>query len=132
MPTTGLLLADDFLWTSRITATSQALGATIKIASTAHRLVEIARSECPRFVILDLGIPEARSAELVRRLLEACSPSPRIVAYGSHVDVATLKAARAAGCDPVLTRSQMAEGLEELLRDWAGITTSALPNSPPQ
>ena len=43
----------------------------------------------------------------------------RVIAFGSHVDVARLKAARAAGCDEVLPRSAFFEGLEERLRQTA-------------
>jgi hypothetical protein len=41
-----------------------------------------------------------------------------LAAYGSHVDVATLHAARDAGCDPGLPRSAMAQELPNLLREW--------------
>ena len=123
---TGLLLADDFLWISRITATAQAHGLTIKTAASAEKLVELAGRESPRFVILDLGMKDARATEIVSRIT-AMSPPPRFIAYGSHVDVATLRAAREAGCDPVLPRSKMAEDLEKLLCDWAGLATSVEP-----
>ena len=36
----------------------------------------------------------------------------RVIGFGSHVDVARLKAARAAGCDEVLPRSAFFEGLD--------------------
>jgi hypothetical protein len=45
---------------------------------------------------------------------------PRVVAYGSHVDTATLKAARASGCDPVLPRSKFVEDLPRELPRWFG------------
>jgi DNA-binding NarL/FixJ family response regulator len=124
MSTTGLLLADDFLWISRITTTAQALGVTIKSAATVERLIDLAKGGSPGFVILDLGLRGAPAAEVISRVRAECSASPRFVAYGSHVDVATLKAAREAGCDPVLPRSKMAEDLEKLLREWAGIPTA--------
>jgi len=43
---------------------------------------------------------------------------PRVVAYGSHVDAAGLKAARDAGCDVVLPRSAFVEQLPVKLREW--------------
>jgi hypothetical protein len=46
---------------------------------------------------------------------------PRVVAYGSHVDAAGLRAARAAGCDIVLPRSQFVEELPGKLKEWAGV-----------
>ena len=43
---------------------------------------------------------------------------PRVVAYGSHVDTASLQAARTAGCDPVLPRSKFVKELELGLKEW--------------
>jgi hypothetical protein len=43
------------------------------------------------------------------------------MAYGSHVDTATLRAARAAGCDPVLPRSKFVEDLPICLPAWLGV-----------
>jgi hypothetical protein len=40
------------------------------------------------------------------------------VAYGSHVDTESLRAARAAGCDRVLPRSKFIEELPSALPDW--------------
>jgi hypothetical protein len=41
-----------------------------------------------------------------------------VVAYGSHVDTATLRAAREAGCDVVLPRSKFVEELPTALPTW--------------
>ncbi len=121
----GLLLADDLLWTSRISGTAQALGVSCLTARTADRLVELARQHQPACVILDLGMSGVKAAELVEAIRAAVPVAPRFVAYGSHVDTATLHAARAAGCDPVLPRSKMADGLPQLLSEWFGTTASA-------
>ena len=43
---------------------------------------------------------------------------PRLVAYGSHVDAEALRAARAAGCDPVLPRSKFVDDLPAALPGW--------------
>ena len=58
------------------------------------------------------------STDLLRQLGEVCPSPPRVVAYGSHVDTATLRAARAAGCDPVLPRSKFVEDLAQELPAW--------------
>ena len=41
-----------------------------------------------------------------------------MVGYGSHVEAATLRAARAAGCDPVWPRSKFVEELPRALPGW--------------
>jgi DNA-binding NarL/FixJ family response regulator len=113
----GLLLSDDLLFTSRITATARSLGLTIQAAGTLGRLEALAREHAPRCVLLDLSNPSLVIEDAVR-ILHAASPIAYLVAYGSHVDTATLRAARAAGCDVVLPRSQFVEDLPRLLPTW--------------
>jgi DNA-binding NarL/FixJ family response regulator len=59
-------------------------------------------------VVLDLGRPG--SVEALPSLA-----GRRVIAFGSHVDRDLLDAARAAGCDQVLPRSQFFSRLRELL-----------------
>lgn len=113
----GLLLSADFMWISRITGTAQALGLKVKAARTLEKLEELAREQAPACVILDLEATPM-PGDVIARLRAACSHAPRFVAYGSHVDVASLRAAREAGCDPVLPRSKLAEDLPALLKEW--------------
>jgi CheY-like chemotaxis protein len=114
----GLLLADDLIFTSRITGTARGLGLTVRAARSADALVELARQAPPRAVLIDLSNPGLALPELLRRLAEVCPAAPRVVAYGSHVDTATLRAAREAGCDPVLPRSKFVEELPRALPQW--------------
>ena len=114
----GLLLSDDLIFTSRIAGTARALGLTVKAGRSADALLALARQQAPACVLLDLHNPGLDLPDLLRRLAEVCAPLPRVVAYGSHVDTATLKAARAAGCDKVLPRSQFVEELPDALVDW--------------
>jgi CheY-like chemotaxis protein len=114
----GLLLCDDLIFTSRITGTARGLGLTVRAARSADALIELARQSPPRGVLIDLANPGLVLPELLRRLAEVCPAMPRVVAYGSHVDTATLKAAREAGCDPVLPRSKFVEELPRALPEW--------------
>ncbi|HZY86512.1 MAG TPA: hypothetical protein VFE78_16885 [Gemmataceae bacterium] len=114
----GLLLSDDLIFTSRITGTARGLGLTVCAARSADALVELARQSPPHAVLIDLSNPGLALPELLRRLAEACPTMPRVVAYGSHVDAATLRAAREAGCDPVLPRSKFVEELPLALPKW--------------
>jgi len=114
----GLLLSDDLIFTSRITATARDRGLTVRAARSGEALVELARQSPPRGVLIDLSNPGLVLPELLRRLAEACPSMPRVVAYGSHVDTAVLRAAREAGCDPVLPRSKFVEELPRALPEW--------------
>ncbi len=118
VPAIGLLLSDDMLFTSRITSTARDLGLTIRPARSVEVLLGLIRQQTPRCLIVDLSNPGLQTAELIRQLRETCDPMPRVIAYGSHVDTATLQAARQAGCDLVLPRSKFVEELPRALPEW--------------
>jgi len=114
----GLLLSDDLIFTSRITGTARALGLSMQAARDVPLLQALARQQAPTGIIIDLANPGLAIAELIAWLKENSRPMPRVVAYGSHVDVETLKKARAAGCDLVLPRSKFVEDLPAQLPSW--------------
>jgi CheY-like chemotaxis protein len=118
----GLLLSDDMIFSSRITGTAQALGLEIKAVKSVSDLTSQARQRAPSCLVLDLSHPGLRVDELIREVKTFCSPMPRLVAYGSHVDAATLRAAREAGCDVVLPRSQFVQMLPSQLADWMKVS----------
>jgi CheY-like chemotaxis protein len=117
-PTTGLLLSDDLIFTSRITGTARDLGCTVHPARSVEALREAFARQRPACVILDLSNPGLVIIDLMKWFAEQGEPIPRVVAYGSHVDTATLRGARAAGCDPVMPRSQFVEELPKRLSVW--------------
>ena len=127
----GLLLSDDLIFTSRITATARALGLTVRAARSVDALGELARREAPAGVLIDLGNPGLSVPDLIGRLRAACPRMPRVVAYGSHVDAAGLRAARAAGCDLVLPRSAFVEQLPTALPDWLAPAPEGAPEQAP-
>jgi DNA-binding NarL/FixJ family response regulator len=113
----SLLLSDDLLFTSKITATASAAGLQVRGLRDGAELVrqaEVCQAPC---VILDLQHPGLDIAEIVKSL-KGVPSRPLIVGYGSHVDTATLRRAREAGCDLVLPRSKFAEDLAAALPRW--------------
>jgi DNA-binding NarL/FixJ family response regulator len=116
----GLILSDDLLFTSRITGAAAAHGLAVRSARSADALVELARRHPPRGVLIDLHNPGLALPELLAQLAAVCPTRPRVVAYGSHVDAPTLRAARVAGCEVVLPRSKFVEGLPTQLPAWLG------------
>ena len=114
----GLMLCDDLIFFSRVSGTARAAGFVVKQVRTADALVDAARQAQPNCVILDLQNEGLDLAVLFEQLREACPAMPRTVAFGSHVEAETLRAARQLGCDLVMPRSQFAEKLEGSLKDW--------------
>jgi len=113
----GLLLCDDLLFSSRIAGTAKALGLTIHVAKTIGELDGFLEKSPPRCVILDLHTTGLKIDELASRAA-AMASRPLLIGYGSHVDVATLKKARDAGCDIVWPRSKFMEELATALPAW--------------
>jgi DNA-binding response OmpR family regulator len=116
----ALLLSDDLLFTSRITGAAQANGVAIKVARSVEVLKNLAKSEKPILLLVDLSNPGLVIEELLDWVRTfAIDQQPRVIAYGSHVDTETLRAARAAGCDEVMPRSQFVERLQRQFTEWA-------------
>ncbi len=118
-PPYALLLSDDLIFISRIAGEARAAGVAVQSARNVEAAIGKARQHRPACVLVDLGNPGLVLTELLASLDEACTPRPRVVAYGSHVDAEGLKAARAAGCDPVLPRSKFVEELPRAIAGWA-------------
>jgi CheY-like chemotaxis protein len=113
----AILLSDDLIFTSRVTGTAHDLGLAITPTRTPALLLDVALQRPPVCVILDLANPSLDLPALVAGLKALPNP-PRIVAYGSHVNTASLHAARLAGCDVVLPRSKFVEELATALPTW--------------
>ena len=119
MTPTGLLLCDDLLFSSRVTATAHAHGGEVRVVSAAENLVSEVQRLLPglQTVMLDLQTGGLHIAEAVD-LLRHAGYAGRILGYGSHVDAASLREARKAGCDPVMPRSQFSDSLEAEMPGW--------------
>ena len=124
---TALLLSDDLIFTSRIAGTASDLGFAVKTAGSFAQLLALAQQEAPACVIVDLAVIPGQIDGLVDWLRQHCQPPPRVVAYGAHVDVETLRKAREAGCDPVLPRSKFVEELPRELPAWLGASQPERP-----
>ena len=121
---TGLLLSDDLIFTSRISGTAKALGLTLRSAKTMHDLTHFLVQSPPRCVIVDLHAPGLGLGDLLSAAA-ALPNRPSLVGYGSHVDAATLKAARDAGLDVVWPRSKFVDELATALPEWVRAAESA-------
>ncbi len=111
----GYLLSDDLLFTSRVTGTARAVGLEVRTARSQSQLTNLLGQAAPACILLDLHNPGLDLAALLNSLPTL---RPFVVGFGSHVDTATLKAARDAGCNLVLPRSKFVEDLPTQLPGW--------------
>lgn len=110
----AVLLCDDLLFGSKVTATGRAHGLAVVVARTpAQAVAKAAGAGC---VLVDLHHAGLDLAVLLADLRAA--GVKRVIAFGSHVDAELLKAARRAGCDLVMPRSQFSAELEAKLVEW--------------
>ena len=114
-----LVLVRDLLFASRITATARAEGVEIRLLRDPAAL---AGEAAGRRLIVDLNQPGALDAAAAWRTAagggaaERAAAGREVVGFVSHVDAATIAAARRAGIDHVLARSAFVEKLPQLLR----------------
>lgn len=114
----GIMLCDDLIIFSRVAATAKAAGFAVKQARSTAKALELAVLAPPGGVIIDLNHDGLNLLDLLEALRAIVSPTPRTVGFGSHVDVTTLRAARLAGVDYVMPRSQFVDDLESNLAQW--------------
>jgi DNA-binding NarL/FixJ family response regulator len=115
----GLLLSRDLIFTAKITGTARELNCRVLWADSPAQVSHLFELCRPRVVFVDLS-----AGELVRpdalMAYKQMAPTTPFVAFGSHVDSASLAGAAAAGCDPVLPRSRFVSTLPELIRSYLG------------
>jgi CheY-like chemotaxis protein len=112
------MLCDDLIFYSRVSGAAEAAGRAVRMVRTAEQLAAAARTAPPAGVIVDLQNPGLDLPGLLAALKGACPVMPRVIAYGSHVAADVLRAARQAGCDRVLPRSQFVEVLGAEIGEW--------------
>lgn len=101
-------LVPDLMDRSRLAGPAAAAGVGVQFVGSAAALVEEVGAGDVGLVLLDLGRPGV--LDLAGRL----PPGLRVVGFASHVDEATLAAARAAGVE-ALARSAFFRELPKLL-----------------
>ena len=108
------LVCTDLMFTSKVTGTGKELGRQVRVYPSAKSATG-SISPNIKVAMLDLSNPKNTSSDDIRAWKAALPPDAVLIAYGSHVDVPALQAARDAGCDLVLPRSAFVQRLPQLL-----------------
>jgi len=116
----GILLSRDLIFTSKVTGTARELGHQVLVAGNTALATSMITEWQPKVVFIDLAAGELVSAPAILAYRKLAGPHTAFLAFGSHVDTASLDVARAAGCDPVLPRSQFSAQLPDLIRSYFG------------
>lgn len=113
-----LIAIRDLFFSSKVDAALTAAGgadvAAPARASRSTPLLEQVRALAPARLIVELAIPEA--VETIRAIKsDKDLAATQVVGYCRHTEIERIRAAKAAGCDRVLTQGELAELLPALL-----------------
>jgi DNA-binding NarL/FixJ family response regulator len=111
----GIYLTTDLFFSSRVTSQARENGWPLEMAASVDAVLEKAASHEVVLLIIDLGKFAAQTPELLADLRPG-STEMHVVAYGPHVDEASLAAARQAGCDEVLSQGQFNQLAGQILQ----------------
>jgi DNA-binding NarL/FixJ family response regulator len=112
MTETIALAVSELIFQSRIRAAAEALGLAIAVADVPASL-DAAIATRPAALVVDL---QDRGIDPVAAIGAAKAAGLRVLAFGRHTDAASLRAARTAGADTVVPRSQLNAEMPALLR----------------
>jgi DNA-binding NarL/FixJ family response regulator len=113
-----LAAVDDLLFRSKIRAVAKHVNAEVAFAQSGDEILAQAATTRPALVIVDLNSQKSDPVATIAALKER-SPATRVIAFASHVHVDLIDAARRAGADQVLARSQFAGSLADILASGA-------------
>lgn len=113
----ALLIATDLMAISAADGAAQRAGVELRSAKPSDA-VDQARASQPTLIAIDLTASIGDVDALVGAFREAC-PAAKLLAFGPHVHEARLAAARAAGCDAVISRGEFHKRFEALLAETA-------------
>jgi DNA-binding NarL/FixJ family response regulator len=108
-------LVRDLFFRAKIDAVAAAVGAEVVYASTLDAVAARCAELKPVAVFTDLSDPVFPALETLRQI-RAAAPDARAIGFASHVDLKPLRAAREAGYELTLSRSEFTAQLAELLR----------------
>jgi DNA-binding NarL/FixJ family response regulator len=111
-----LCAVDDLLFSIKISTAAKALGVDMYFERSADQVVPRVREKRPSLVIFDLNSRKLQPMDAIAAIKgDPALSATRTLGFVSHVDTATIEAARQAGVDQVLARSAFSERLGEIL-----------------
>jgi DNA-binding NarL/FixJ family response regulator len=109
-----IAVVDDLLFGSKIRAAARTASAPISFAHGRDAVAAAVREKSPELILIDLEGQSGDAIEMIRLIRAEAGAGPRIIGFGSHVNVERLEAAKQAGCDQALARSAFVSMLPRL------------------
>jgi DNA-binding NarL/FixJ family response regulator len=111
----ALGLVRDLFFRSKLDAVAESLGAEILYASDLAVAARRATEKKPSVVFADLSDAAFPAGDTAAKIREAV-PDAKLIGFASHIDLKPLRAAREAGFDQTLSRSEFTARLGEFLK----------------
>jgi DNA-binding NarL/FixJ family response regulator len=124
MERTAVIVVSDLMFQPRIETAARAAGLSVRVATPA---AVAADPGDPALVVVDLHEREGDALAAIRTAKAAGAP---VLAFGRHTDAAALRAAREAGADVVVPRSQLVDELPDLIRKLTAAGATAADTKP--
>lgn len=120
-PPVALVLTGNLFFIPRIESAAARCGMEAIYGNSAAGLLKSTAGRPVALALVDLELDEAAWADGLPLLTAALKPGggaddAPVIAYGPHGNAATLRKARALGCDAVLTKRDFSQRLPELLK----------------
>ena len=114
----ALGLIRDLFFRAKIDAVAAAIGAEVEYASSLDAVAPQCAQTPPSVIFVDLSDPTFPALDTLEHVRVA-APEARVIGFASHVDLKPLKAAREAGYELTLSRSEFTARLPDLLKPSA-------------
>jgi len=111
----ALALVRDLFFRAKIDAVASVVGSEVEYASSLDAVASRCAATHPSIIFTDLSDATFPALETLKQI-RAAAPAARAIGFASHVDLKSLKAARAAGYDLTLSRSEFTAQLPDLLK----------------
>jgi len=108
-----IAFVDDIFFQAKIMETAKQVGVEIRCCTTPDALLDEITKHPPNLVIVDLNA-RSKPLDAIERVRQT-SPSLRVLAFLSHVQVDLAESARLAGCQDVMPRSKFTQSLATIL-----------------
>ena len=119
MPGRIILISNDLMVVSRVQGAAAKCGTVVRAVGSVGAAVELHREEPVSLMVVDLSTPAIEVAGLASAIKSGGKPTARLIAFGPHVHEDKLAAARAAGCDSVLSRGKFFSDVDSIIAECA-------------
>jgi CheY-like chemotaxis protein len=103
----------DLMFSSKVNAAAR--GKSIEWLKRGTKVTEQVKASKPDVLLIDLASPQLDAVNAIREIKSGEEKNVTVIGYVDHTREDVIEAARAAGCDQVMSKGEFARRLPELL-----------------